>query len=156
MAGQGATSLQRIGSHRRWNQSLYATEMHLSLAWASLLWFHGVWYGLSLFCFHSQLLFLRPKRPKTGFFQNALCLRADILCIHAHFGTYVQLSMCACVSVHRSRQLNNSSAGFVLGMQHHYHFRQHTKGLYVSVRMQSRWTAQQWPFRCPPSSLLAF
>lgn len=99
MAGQGATSLQRIGSHRRWNQSLYATEMHLSLAWASLLWFHGVWYGLSLFCFHSQLLFLRLKRPKTGFFQKAPCLWADILCIHAHLGTYVHAASWACVLV---------------------------------------------------------
>lgn len=61
MAGQGATSLQGIGSHRRRNQSLYATEMHLSLAWTSLLWFHGVWYGLSLFCFHSQQLFLSSE-----------------------------------------------------------------------------------------------
>lgn len=114
MAGQGATSPRGISSYGRRNQSLYATEMHLSPAWTSLLWFHGVWYGLSLFSFHSLLLCLSWNRWKNLGFQTALHLFQKLsgTTTTAALGAVIAL-YCTCASRHISIHMHKHASVYV-------------------------------------------
>lgn len=181
MAGQEATSLQGISSYGRRNQSLYATEMHLSLAWTSLLWFHGVWYGLSLSVFTLCYSSSAKTDERYGAFkwndgfvsiQRLSSTMTDLetvicfVCVHlrAYFGTcvrvYTGIHRCehARTSLsHESLQLHQYvSIWFGLMIQRPPSFSLvHWEPICINLNAEQM-DGTAVALRCPPSSLLMF
>lgn len=177
MAGQGATSLQGISSYGRRNQSLYATEMHLSLTWTSLLWFHGVWYGppLSVFilCHSSSaetdercnalkgfVSIQRVNSTRAGWFLDSDCFVFARL--RAYFCTRVYILASIYVNMHAYPYASVTAASSIhehLVWSHDANTELFISALWGSICINHN--AEQMDdtavaLRCPPSSLLVF